>query len=214
MLIQEVENIVGLSKKSIRYYEDEGLLNVKRNDNKYREYTEDDLQKLKIIKFLRELDVPIRELKLLNDGKLTLTRCMEDRIKKINNLEANYQKVKIMCEEIINNKETFRNIDINNYFQNIRIMNKKEGFTMNKEKSNKGKKIGGAILASTIFDSFFIFLIGILIYFQITMNEKCPIILFIFLMLVLLTPVIITICNLIARIKEILKGEEDEASKF
>ena len=214
MLIQEVENIIGLSKKSIRYYEDEGLLNVKRNDNKYREYTKEDLKKLKIIKFLRELDVPIRELKLLNEGKLTLTKCMEDRIKKINNLETNYQKVKIMCEEIINNKETFSSIDINNYFQNIRIMNKKEGFTMNKEKSNKGKKIGGAILASVIFDLFFIFLIGILLYFQIAMDEKCPIILFIFLMLVLITPVIITICNLIARIKEILKGEEDEASKY
>ncbi len=214
MLIQEVENIVGLSKKSIRYYEDEGLLSPKRNNNKYREYTEDDLKKLKTIKFLRELDVPIRELKLLNDGKITLTKCMEDRIKKIDNLENNYQKVKIMCEEIINNKEAFNSIDINNYFQNIRIMNKKEGFTMNKEKSNRVMKIGGAIIASAIFDAFFIFLMGILIYFQITMDEKCPIILFSLLMIIFIVPIIITICNLIARIKEILKGEEDEASKY
>ena len=31
MLINEVESVIGLSKKSIRYYEEEGLLNPKRN---------------------------------------------------------------------------------------------------------------------------------------------------------------------------------------
>ena len=214
MLIQEVENVVGLSKKSIRYYEDEGLLNPKRNDNKYREYTMEDLKKLKTIKFLRELDVPIRELKLLNEGHLTLNECMKERIEKISNLENNFQKIKLLCENIINNQETFANIDIDNYFQTIRIMNKKEGFTMNKEKSNKAKKIGGAILASAIFDAFFIFLISILVYFQIVTDEKCPLILFIILIFILITPVIITIGNLIARIREILGGEEDEASKY
>ncbi len=66
MLINEVEHIVGLSKKSIRYYEENGLLTPKRNqENDYRIYDEKDIQKLKIIKFLRKLNVPIRELKQL-----------------------------------------------------------------------------------------------------------------------------------------------------
>ena len=66
MLINEVEHIVGLSKKSIRYYEENGLLTPKRNqENDYRIYDEKDIQKLKIIKFLKKLNVPIRELKQL-----------------------------------------------------------------------------------------------------------------------------------------------------
>lgn len=52
MLINEVEHIVGLSKKSIRYYEENGLLRPRRNqENDYRVYTEKDIQKLKTIKF-------------------------------------------------------------------------------------------------------------------------------------------------------------------
>ena len=84
MFINEVCHIVGLSRKSIRYYEENGLLSPKRNtENDYRMYTEEDIRKLKIIKFLRELDVPIRELKMLNEGTLTLQECMESRIYKI-----------------------------------------------------------------------------------------------------------------------------------
>ena len=68
MLINEATHKVGLSKKSIRYYEENGLLNPKRSkSNDYRIYDESDIKKLKIIKFLRELDVPIRELKMLNN---------------------------------------------------------------------------------------------------------------------------------------------------
>ena len=57
MFINEVEYIVKLSKKSIRYYEELGLINPKRNvNNDYRVYDENDINKLKIIKLLRELE--------------------------------------------------------------------------------------------------------------------------------------------------------------
>ena len=214
MLINEVENIVGLSKKSIRYYEENHLLNPKRKDNDYRYYDEDDIKKLKIIKFLRELDVPIRELQLLNENKLTLQDCLKDRIKKIENLESNYEKVINICEDIIKQNDTYANLDVEKYFQEINILNKKERFTMNSGLPHKGKRIGGAILASLIFSLIFIFLLGIIIYFQITEAEKCPWPLFIFLVIILGLPVVAVIYNLILRIKEILGGEEDEASKY
>ena len=41
-----------------------------------------------------------------------------------------------------------------------------------------------------------------------------PWILFIFIMFIFIVPVIGIIYNLIIRIKEIMKGEEDEASKY
>ena len=151
MFINEVENIVKLSKKAIRYYEQEGLINPERNQNNdYRQYTEEDLNKLKIIKFLRELGVPISDLKKLNNHELSLQECLKDRITKIENEEGNYHKVKNMCLEIIKANDTYENIDITNYFQNINILNK-EGFTMKEIKSNKKKKIIGAVLSSLIF---------------------------------------------------------------
>lgn len=62
MLISEVEELLKISKKSIRYYESEGLIKPERNKyNDYRTYTNDDIENLKKIKFLRELDVSIEE---------------------------------------------------------------------------------------------------------------------------------------------------------
>lgn len=213
MYINEVENIVGLSKKSIRYYEENGLLSPTRNKKDYRIYNEDDINKLKIIKFLRELNVPISDLKLLNDKKMTLQKCMQDRINKIEEMEIKFQRVKNMCEQIKNSDDTFDSININNYFKEIRILNK-EGFTMHNVKSNKKKKIVGAVLSSVLFSVFFILLLGVITYFQITMDEKCPWMLFIILVLIFGLPVIGILYNLIARIKEIMGGEEDEASKY
>jgi len=212
--IHEVEVVVGLSKKSIRYYEENGLITPKRNkENDYRVYSDVDINKLKIIKFLRELNVPIRELKLLNDGLLTLQECMQDRIKKIEMEEENYQKIKNMCEEIEKSTDTFTSIDINNYFQEINIL-KKEGFTLKDVKISHVKKIRGAILSSLIFSAFFVFIILVISYFQFTENDNMPLVIYLFVMLIFLIPIISISYNLIVRIKEIKKGEEDEASKY
>lgn len=215
MFVSEVENIVGLSKKSIRYYEKMGLLSPKRNNNNdYRIYDEEDIKKLKVIKFLRELDVPIREIQLLDKKEITLKECMINRINKINDLEININKVKNMCEEIKNSNDTYEDIDINKYFKEIRVLNKKEGFTMNNENISKNKKIGGAIISSLLFSLMFLFLIGVFTYLEFTEEANLPIIIYLVLMLILLLPVLAILINLINRIKEILGGEEDEASKY
>ena len=45
MKIKEVEARVGMTRANIRYYEKEGLLNTTvRNENNYREYTEEDIE--------------------------------------------------------------------------------------------------------------------------------------------------------------------------
>lgn len=214
MLVGEVEHIVGLSKKSIRYYEENGLLKPKRNsENDYRIYDEEDIRKLKTIKFLRELDVSIRDLKRLQQKEITLKECMMDRIDKIKKQEKNYQKIKNMCIDISKSTSTFEEIDMEEYFKTMNILNK-EGFTMRNIKTNKSKKIVGAVISSLIFGSFFIFLVGIISYFQFTEVEKMPWIVYIGLMVILCFPLVGMIVNLVSRIKEINGGEEDEASKY
>lgn len=214
MLINEVEHIVGLSKKSIRYYEENGLLVPKRNqENDYRVYTEKEIRTLKIIKFLRELNVSIRELRQLKDGVLTLQECMIDRIQKIEKEEENYQKIKAMCVSISTSNDTYETIEIEEYFKTMNVLNK-EGFTMREIKTSKTKKIVGAIISSFLFGSFFLFLIGIITYFQCTEPKNMPWFIYAFMIFILVIPLLGIIVNLIHRIKEINGGEEDEASKY
>lgn len=73
MRIKEVEQRTGLTAKAIRLYESKGLLSVARQtENDYRDYTEEDVARLKTIAILRKLDVPVKIIKEWTDGKTTL----------------------------------------------------------------------------------------------------------------------------------------------
>ena len=68
MTIKEVEKLTGLTAKSIRYYEDKGLVTVERNEeNDYRSYSEVEVNRLKKIKLLRYLEFSVEEVKELLD---------------------------------------------------------------------------------------------------------------------------------------------------
>ena len=63
MNTKQVEELVGLSRQNIRYYEKEGLLAPNREEgNSYRDYSEEGIRRLKIIKMLRMLDMPLKEI--------------------------------------------------------------------------------------------------------------------------------------------------------
>ena len=62
--INQVEKLTGVSKRNIRFYEKEELLFPKRNsENGYRVYDETDIWRIKVIKMLRMLDMPLEEIK-------------------------------------------------------------------------------------------------------------------------------------------------------
>ena len=112
-----------------------------------------------------------------------------------------------------NNNENYEDIDISKYAIVLNVLEKR-GFVMEKIKKTHKQKIGGAIFSSLVFSSLFLFLIGIISYFEFTETDKIPLILYIFFMILFGLPVLGIIINLINRIKEIKGGEEDEASKY
>ena len=214
MRINEVVHKVGLSRKSIRYYESVGLLSPSRDvKNDYRDYSSFDVQRLKVIKFLRDLGVPIKDLKLLNDDKISLQECLMDRIRKIEDEEEMFHQVKKMCLDIIQTDASYHSLDIDNYFAFMNQLSK-EGFLMRNVKVNHVKKIFGAVVSSLLFLSFFLFLAIMIIYFQFTETDKLPFLVFIAIMIILVFPILSIVINLIHRIKEIKGGEEDEASFY
>ncbi len=69
MQIKDVEKVTGLTAKSIRYYESKGLLRVERkHGNDYRDYSDENIHRLKEIKLLRYLDFSIDEIKQIFEG--------------------------------------------------------------------------------------------------------------------------------------------------
>ena len=67
--INEVEALVGITRKNIRFYEAEGLLTPRRNsENGYRDYGEAEVRVLLQIKLMRKLGVSLEEIRRMQGG--------------------------------------------------------------------------------------------------------------------------------------------------
>ena len=65
MLLNEVIKEIGMTKRAIKYYEEKGLLSVKKDNNGYRNYTQEDVEILKKISVYRKLGIGIDDIKKL-----------------------------------------------------------------------------------------------------------------------------------------------------
>ena len=100
MNIKEIEERSGLTRANIRYYEQEGLLAPARRENKYRDYSEEDLETLLRIALLRNLGFSLDEIRRLQSGELELAAAMRERSAA---LEAEGQRLlaaKSVCDAI------------------------------------------------------------------------------------------------------------------
>jgi len=68
MRIQEFSRRTGVSAKTIRYYEEIGLLpNPARAENNYRQYDEQDVERLRLVGGARRLDLSLEEIREILD---------------------------------------------------------------------------------------------------------------------------------------------------
>ena len=67
--ITEVARLYGLCTDTLRYYEEQGLLHPHRSEAGYRLYSIDDICNLNVIRALRELDMPLSEIRAYLDRR-------------------------------------------------------------------------------------------------------------------------------------------------
>ena len=102
MKINEVEAVTGIPKKSIRYYEAEGLLRPERDSaNGYRRYTDRDVEVLRQIKLFRKLDMPVDEIRRVFAGELTAAAALERQQITLTHRNKEVEQRRAMCEQLI-----------------------------------------------------------------------------------------------------------------
>ena len=102
--IKEAEMQTGITKQNIRYYEKIGLLQPSREqENKYRNYSEEDIRRLKLIFLFRKLDMPLEEIRQLLEGTIELQDalpfCGQIEEKELTQLDVDGYLSKIKTEE-------------------------------------------------------------------------------------------------------------------
>ena len=213
MKIKQVEELVGITRKNIRFYEDQGLLNVERAENGYREYHQADVIRLQEIKLFRKMDISIEEMKLLFEKKKSLQICLEQHLKELEHRKEGLLKMQDMCERLILEHRSLESLNAEDCLEEIEQMEKEGAKFMNVNKTDvHKKKRTGAIVGAAVMTV--LMLVTIIIVFWANAQDPIPLGL---LLLIAGIPAVIIAGTLIAlagRMKEIEGGEEDEASKY
>ena len=160
MKINEVEQLVGISKRNIRFYEKEGLLSPGRNaDNGYRDYGEEDVETLRKIKLLRKLDVPLEEIRRMQQGELTLADGLLRHVIQLERAQKNLGTMRSLCQELARTDEQLPNLDAGRWLAEMERMEQEEGTQfVNIRKKDTRKRYVGPVVAAAVFVGLFVIL--------------------------------------------------------
>lgn len=95
--IGEVAELLQVPRATLRYWQEEGLLSSQKGSNGYREFSFDDLIRLSDIIYLRELQLPIKQIRTLTQQSWeqledVLTNSYAQLAEEIKRLESAQQK--------------------------------------------------------------------------------------------------------------------------
>ncbi|MCI6044471.1 MerR family transcriptional regulator [bacterium] len=213
MKINEVEQLVGIKKKNIRFYEDQGLLHPERNKtNGYREYSDKDVDLLMRIKLLRKLAIPIEEIRNILEGKLTLAECLNRHQIYLNHERKNLERIQEVCEEMAGESVSFEEVGTDLYLNQLDELERGGNRFMNVENVDVSKKKRGAVIAAVVMITLII--LWDVLFLVLNLWDPMPTLI---LLLMIVPPTIVIIGVLLAlreRMKEIDKGEDDEAVNY
>ena len=69
MLIHEACQKSSLTRKAVEYYMEQGLISPAIQENGYRDFSEDDIIRLKKISVLRRLEIPVPAIHAILSGQ-------------------------------------------------------------------------------------------------------------------------------------------------
>ncbi len=165
MKINEVEQQVGITKKNIRFYEQQGLLNPKRNmENGYRDYTPEDIAELKKIKLLRKLSLPIEEIRKIQHGDLLLEDALQRQLIVLERERINLQETSGLCHSLMEDNCKYLSLIPDEYLERMVEMEKEGTKFANVSKNDIIQKKRGSMIAAGTFIIFMVFLICVLIW--------------------------------------------------
>ena len=216
MKINEVEQLVGITKGNIRFYEKEGLLTPGRNhENGYRDYSDADVVWLKKIKLLRMLDVPIEEILRLKAGTLTLEDAMGRHMIQLERKQSNLTAAQGVCAQIRDSRCQLDGLDADEVLASMERQEQEGTKFMNVGKQDKLTRyvspVGAAVLVLAVLAA----VIALIVWaFATDPADAPPIGMVIAIAAIPAVMMIGVLAALYQRIKQIKGGEEDAASKY
>ena len=152
MKINEVEAAVGVTKKNIRFYEEEGLITPSREPgNGYRSYSQADVERLRRIKLLRKLDVPLAEIREMLEGRKTLAEGMAQQLERLSTRRKDLDEAIGFCTVLEKASGNLEELDVEQTLARLAAREEQGVTFVNIERTDrKGERIRGACVGAAL----------------------------------------------------------------
>lgn len=212
--INEVEALAGITKKNIRFYEEQGLLHPSRNaENGYRDYGDEELRRLEQIKLLRKLGVPIEEIRRIFSGGQTLEDCMRRHLVTLEREQRNLAGSVTVCRAL--QGESLEGLDTGAVLARMADMEQGGTAFQNRHTQDVRRHLVAPVVIS-------IFMVGLMLAFTMLLAwacleapEEAPPVWFLIIVFGCCIAVAAgVVAALVQRVREIGKGEMDDAKRY
>lgn len=217
MKINEVESIVGITRRNIRFYEKEGLLTPARNSqNGYREYGEAEVAALKEIKLLRKLGVPLDEIRRMQAGPGTVGDGMRRHLVTLEREQQDLAQAMELCGRLKDQEVRLSELDAELWLKEMEDLERKGTTFQNKQRGDvKVRRYASPALAAVVMIALMAGVIALMVWaFTLDPADAPPIAVMAVLVAIPAVVILGIVLALAQRWREIRRGEEDEARKY
>jgi len=216
MKINEVEALVGITKKNIRFYEEKGLLSPGRNsENGYRDYGQAEVDILRRIKLLRKLGVPIEEIRRMQQGAQTVGDGMRRHLVTLERERQNLEESVKLCELLKERTEPLNELDAQSVLEEMEKLEQSGTTFQNKQRQDVRIRYVAPVAVSAVLVILLGGLMGLMIWaFAADPADAPPLAVVIILTAMPGLGIFGILYALFQRITEIGKGEIDDARKY
>jgi len=216
MKINEVEALVGITRKNIRFYESEGLLAPRRNsENGYRDYGGAEVSVLLQIKLMRKLGVSLEEIRRMQNGTHTVGDGMRRHLVTLERDRDNLEQAIRLCAGLTDRQERLGDLDAGSILKEMEDMEQGGATFQNKQKRAGPNRYPAPLAITTGLGLLMGIFAGLLLGLNAMGVADAPPV-WVLLVLVLIPLVVIggVVLALVQRIREIGRGEIDDAKNY
>ena len=216
MKINEVEALVGITKKNIRFYEAEGLLTPRRNsDNGYRDYGEVEVETLRRIKLLRKLGFPLEEIRQMQTGSRTVGDGMRRHLVTLEREQENLRSAAQLCAGLTDCAEKLDALDAQSLLEKMEEMEQSGTTFQNKQSQDIRVRYVAPVVVTVLMVLLMLGLIWLFLWaFETDPAGAPPLPLLAVFVAVPAFVALGVIISLVQRIREIGRRELDDAKQF
>ena len=216
MKINEVEALVGITKKNIRFYEEKGLLSPSRNsENGYRDYGESEVAALRRIKLMRKLGVPIEEIRRMQEGTQTVGDGMRRHLVTLERERRNLEESMRLCELLKERTEPLGELDAAGVLAEMEKLEQAGASFQNKQKQDVRIRYVAPVVVAVALVALMAAMTCVMLWaYCMDPEDAPPLAITLVMAAVPLLVIAGMLYALIQRIREIGKGEIDDAKVY